>query len=179
MKLLAGLGNPGKKYSITRHNVGFLLIEKIMKDFTWPALKQNKNFQAKIGQTKLDEKKIIVALPQDYMNNSGESVKKISAYYKIKPENIIIIHDEIDLPLGKFKTSFNRGSAGHHGVQSIIDQLKTKNFWRVRIGVGPKIKSLNFPNERFVLENFKKDELKQFNDLFEFLSQEIIKLLKN
>jgi PTH1 family peptidyl-tRNA hydrolase len=179
MKLLVGLGNPGKKYSLTRHNVGFLLIENLIKTYQLPQLKLNKNFKALIVKTKLDDKNFFIALPQTYMNNSGQAVKKICSFYKIKPEDIIVAHDEIDLPLGKFKISFNRGSAGHQGVQSIINQLKTKNFWRLRIGVGPKIKSPSFPTERFVLENFKKDELKQFNDLFEILNQEIIKLLKN
>lgn len=178
MKLLIGLGNPGKKYLLNRHNVGFLFIDKMTQNFSWPVLKLNKNFQAKISKTKLDEKKIIVALPQTYMNNSGEVVKKISAYYKIKPQNIIVVHDEIDLPLGKFKASFDSRSAGHLGVQSIIDQLKTKSFWRLRIGIGPEKRPVNFSTEKFVLENFKKEELEKFSNLFTILNQEMIKLLE-
>lgn len=177
MKLLVGLGNPGKKYSLTRHNAGFLLIEKIIKTYQLPQLKLNKIFKTLIVKTKLDDKNLIIALPQTYMNNSGQAVKKICQYYKIKPEDIIIVHDDLDLNFGKFKISFDSRSAGHQGAQSIINELGTKKFYRLRIGIGPEKRPNNFSTEKFVLENFKKEELKQLENLFKILNQEMIKLI--
>ncbi|MEK7114725.1 MAG: aminoacyl-tRNA hydrolase, partial [Patescibacteria group bacterium] len=114
-RLIIGLGNPGKEYEKTYHNAGFLFVDYLI------------NSQLPITNYKLLKTDV-------YMNQSGNFVKKTLKKYKIKPEEILIVHDDSDIELGKYKISFGRGSAGHNGVQSIIDALKTKNFWRLRIG---------------------------------------------
>lgn len=136
MILIVGLGNPGKKYKKTRHNVGHLLIDEFPK---------RRNF--------------IIAKPQTFMNESGKAVKALVKFYKIKLESLWVVHDDIDLPIGTIRISKNRGAAGHKGVQSIIKELKTKDFWRIRIGIQPKTgKPKNV--EKFVLQKFEKEEEK-------------------
>jgi PTH1 family peptidyl-tRNA hydrolase len=136
MILIVGLGNPGKKYEKTRHNVGFMAIDKLKL---------------------LNIKKVILAKPKTFMNESGKEVKKIIKNLKLKIKNLIVIHDDLDLSLGRIKISVNRGAAGHKGVESIIKELGTKNFIRFRIG----IKSIsNFKTQNFVLSKFTKQEEK-------------------
>lgn len=120
MILVAGLGNPGKKYAKTRHNVGFGVIDALQKSLD-----------------SVRNKDVILLKPESFMNNSGKTILETLAYYKISTENLIVIHDEIDLPFGEIKISKDSSSAGHKGVQSIIDELKTKNFTRIRIGIKP------------------------------------------
>ena len=127
--LIVGLGNPGKKYEKTRHNVGFRVIDELEKE--------------------IFDENIILFKPQAFMNNSGRTVKKFFQNSKLKTQNLIVVHDDIDLLLGKIRISKNSSSGGHKGIQSIIDTLGTKNFTRIRIGIRPKFKC---NTERFVLE---------------------------
>ena len=149
--IIIGLGNPGKKYLNTRHNVGFEVIDQFAKESKFPEFKLAKKFNALVSK----EKETILAKPQTFMNNSGQSVKALFSFYK--PKELIIIHDDIDLPLGKIRVSKNRGSAGHKGVESIIKELGTKDFTRIRIGIQPE-KDIPQNVERFVLQKFKKQE---------------------
>lgn len=175
VKLIAGLGNPGKKYEKTRHNVGFLVINQIADDFQFSIFNFQLTFRAQIAEGTINGQKALLAKPQTFMNNSGEAVKKIADYYKIKPEDIWIVHDDIDLPLGEFKISRGQGSAGHKGVQSVIDELGTKEFNRVRLGIGPKQgKPANV--EDFVLQKFSKDEEKA---LREAVDKAILEIWRN
>lgn len=165
MKLIVGLGNPEDKYAGTRHNLGFDLVDKYIahalsvkeSDKFWSL---DKKFKAKIG--KIDE--LLFAKPETYMNLSGLSVKTLADYYKIKPEDIIILHDDLDLPLGHFKIRLGGAAAGHHGVESIIDSLKTDKFIRVRLGIGNlktksgEHKQTSFNVEHFVLQPFDQKE---------------------
>lgn len=151
MKLIVGLGNPGKKYERTRHNIGSRVI----------------------GELKLlDLKNVVLIKPATFMNESGAAVKKLIKNHKLKIEDLTVIHDDIDLPAGQFKISRNRGSAGHKGVQSIIKELGTKNFERVRIGICPL---LGKPEavEKFVLQNFTKSEEKILKDVIEKIVKEM------
>ncbi len=142
MILIVGLGNPGKKYKKTRHNVGWRVIDVLKKSLD-----------------SARDKDIILLKPQTYMNKSGKEVKSLITKYKIPISNLWVIHDDIDLLLGTIRVSKNIGSAGHKGVQSIIDELRTKNFTRIRIGILPKTgKPKNV--EKFVLEKFTKEEKK-------------------
>ncbi|MBU1179584.1 aminoacyl-tRNA hydrolase [Patescibacteria group bacterium] len=167
MKLIIGLGNPGQKYEKTRHNVGFMSVDFLQKKIDAPEFKFNKKCKAEIS--KADG--IILAKPQTFMNNSGEAVSKLLSFYKIEPEKIIVIHDDLDLELGKLRESKNRGSAGHNGAQSIIDGLGTKNFTRIRIGIGrPPIK---IPPESYVLQKFEKEELAAIKNVFEKILEKI------
>jgi PTH1 family peptidyl-tRNA hydrolase len=162
MIIIVGLGNPGKKFEKTRHNLGFLVIENLklkIKNFSY--WKYEKKFKAEISQGKIRNKKVILAKPQTFMNESGKSAKLLIKSYNLEPKNLIVIHDDIDLPLGKIRISAGRGSAGHKGVQSIIDELGTKNFVRFRIGIKPTTYNLQLTTiEKFVLQKFKKNEEK-------------------
>ena len=138
MILIIGLGNPGKKYENTRHNVGSRVIDELKL---------------------FDLESVVLAKPKTFMNESGKAVKNLLKNYHLKPNNLILIHDDIDLPLGRIRIAKNRGAAGHKGVQSIIDELGTKNFIRFRIGIRPKVGKPRNP-EKFVLQKFNKDEEK-------------------
>jgi len=168
--LVAGLGNPGKEYVKTRHNAGFMFVdyfrEKYREEFGFDDWQPCKRLKSEIGIGKSDKEKIILLKPQTFMNLSGEAVAAAKKYYKVKLEDIIIVHDDIDLALGKYKISQNSSSAGHNGVQNIIDILGTKNFTRLRIGVGnrgeKKPASLvgKIPTEKYVLGKFSVAEMK-------------------
>ena len=161
MIILVGLGNPGKKYLNTRHNIGFEVIDQIAKENKFPEFKLTKKFNALISENIINGKKIILAKPQTFMNNSGISIKKLIRNLKFEIQNLTVIHDDIDLPLGKIRVSKNRGSAGHKGVESIIKELGTKDFARIRIGIQSQPKWNHGPvrsTEEFVLQKFKKEE---------------------
>ena len=156
MVLIVGLGNPGIKYKRTRHNIGFRVLDKFQKENDFPDFKFSKKFNASISEKNTGKEKIILAKPKTFMNNSGQPAKKLTTYYSLPFINLIIVHDDIDLPLGKIRISKKRGSAGHKGVESIIKELGTKNFVRLRVGI--KNQELRIKNmEKFVLKNFTKE----------------------
>lgn len=144
MKLIVGLGNPGDKYENTRHNLGFMVVDKLLKDLTpsphsvWSSNDKVKSqiaiveWKPKIGEGE----KLILAKPQTFMNNSGQAVNSLASYYKVDPEDIWVAYDELDLPVGSMKIRFGGAAAGHHGVESILEHLKTDKFWRFRLGIG-------------------------------------------
>jgi peptidyl-tRNA hydrolase, PTH1 family len=155
MKLIVGLGNPDKKYKSTRHNLGFMAVENICQQVSglWE-LKPSK--ESKICRTKLADQDVIFLQPQTYMNESGKSVSEIVNLYKIATADIWVIHDDLDLPVGQARLSKNSSAAGHRGVQSIIDNLGTKDFYRFRIGIGKPTDQK--PTEDYVLEKFNTNE---------------------
>lgn len=157
MILIVGLGNPGKKYEKTRHNIGFLALDELSKKRGFKDWKENKSINCFFTRKDLANKDTELIKPSVFMNNSGSVVKSILKKHNLKPENVFIIHDDIDLPLGKMRIVQNRGSAGHKGVESIIKELKTNSFIRIRIGIQPKFGKPKNP-EKFVLENFSKEE---------------------
>ncbi|MBU4299127.1 aminoacyl-tRNA hydrolase [Patescibacteria group bacterium] len=180
MFLIVGLGNPGKKFEQTRHNIGFRAIDKIAANFPPPFIQKRAGFNAQISNGEIAGTKVILAKPQTFMNLSGKAVKILMSNVKCpapkgrgspnaverQMSNILVVHDDIDLPLGKIKISVGRSSAGHKGVQSIIDELGTKNFIRFRIGICPKTgKPKNA--ESFVLKKFSCDEGKIVNEVIE------------
>jgi len=135
--LIAGLGNPGEQYKNTPHSAGFLVVDELANAYGLE-LTDNKKLKSEVAEYKNGTNKIILAKPQTFMNKSGEAVKLLALYYKILPENVWIINDDVDLELGKIKIVKNRGSAGHKGVQDIMRKLKTQDFVRFRIGIRPK-----------------------------------------
>ena len=140
-----------------------MVIEELARQIKFSNWKINLKFNTSITQGIFNNEKIILAKPQTFMNNSGLSVKSLSDYYKISPEEILVIHDDIDLPLGEIRIQKKRGSAGHKGVQSIIEHLGTKNFIRIRIGIKSGIRNQEsgiIDTEKFVLQKFTKDEEK-------------------
>lgn len=134
IRLIVGLGNPGKKYQTTRHNIGFVFADLFQNNYP-----------------QFDYLK-----PQDFMNNSGISVVKKAKYSNIKPTEILVIHDDLDIGVGEWKLQFDRGSAGHNGVRSIVEHLGTQAFWRLRIGIGKSQEGI--PTEDYVLIPFSKAE---------------------
>lgn len=161
MILIIGLGNPGRKFQETRHNPGWLVLDLLQKkwnkEYGFSEWKKEKKFKAEISKGEVNNKKMILAKPLTFMNLSGQAVKSLISYYKIKPKDLIVVHDDVDLALGVNRIVKNRGSAGHKGVESIISYLKTKNFLRFRIGFKPKdrkIKNLN----KYVLNKFSQKE---------------------
>lgn len=163
MYLVCGLGNPGKNFHHTRHNVGFLVLERLLRDKKFPKFKIKKEFQGKISKGKIGEKEIILLQPQTFMNNSGVAVKLVLQNYGIAPKNLWIIHDDVSIPFGKIKVSFGKSPGGHKGVASIIEKLQTKEFFRIRIGIGPLPKDKLLKD--FVLEKFKKEERKKLKEV--------------
>ncbi|MGC9048622.1 MAG: aminoacyl-tRNA hydrolase [Patescibacteria group bacterium] len=159
MILIVGLGNPGKKYDLTRHNLGKTIVKNFAKSFDFPKFKIDKKLKSEISKNNIDNQEIILALPITYMNESGQSLKKLIINYHLSLINLWVIHDDIDLPLGKIRISKNRSSAGHKGVQSIIDYLGTQDFVRFRIGIQTAT-SKNLSSEKFVLQKFTKNEQK-------------------
>lgn len=169
MKLIVGLGNPGEKHEHTRHNLGFNIIDAIFKDYTSPknSFSLENKFKAEIAEINWKQKdgveeKVILAKPQTYMNNSGMAVTLISKFYKIDANDIWVVHDEVDLPLGAMKIRLGGSSAGHKGVSSIIDAIGTEMFWRFRIGIGAQRQKLEGkrlkPIDDFVLGTFGESE---------------------
>ncbi|MBU1031530.1 aminoacyl-tRNA hydrolase [Patescibacteria group bacterium] len=155
MKLIVGLGNPGEKYAQVRHNLGFRVVDELAESVkgqgeSW---KKEDKFKSEILNFTLNASPLTLVKPQTYMNNSGMAVRQLADYFKIATEDIIIIHDEMDLPLGKIKVRLGGAAAGHHGVESIIKTLGTDQFIRVRLGVEPLEGFIRQP-EKFVLEQF-------------------------
>ncbi len=185
MILVVGLGNPGQKYKNTRHNVGFRVVEELAKENDFPDFRISKRLGSEINEGEIAGQKIILAKPQTFMNNSGRAVKLLTKNYKLKTINLILVHDDIDLPLGKIKIVKNRGAAGHKGVESIIRELKTKNFIRFRVGIYPttdhrqqatsnKKQETRIKNiEDFVLKNFTKEEEKILKKVIEKMIEAI------
>lgn len=154
MYVIVGLGNPGNRYRFTRHNIGFMVLEKLARDFEID-LKQ-KSFDALWGKGKINGADVLLAMPQTFMNLSGTAVRQLVAFFKADVNNLIVIHDDLDLSLGTIRLKTGGGNAGHKGLASITANLGSSDFTRVRLGIGrPSDKSRI---EGYVLEPFKSDE---------------------
>ncbi len=173
MKLVVGLGNPGKKFAFTRHNVGFMVVEEILKDYSASSRFDKKSESIVYS---LDKDRIVVK-PQTFMNLSGRSVSGIVNFYKIPLENLLVVHDDVDLEFGEIKHQASHGSAGHNGVQSIIDNLGSNEFQRVRVGIG-KPENPNIKTEDWVLQRFSEPE-DQVGSLVQKASEIVINWLKD
>lgn len=171
MKLIVGLGNPGEEYKISRHNTGFIVLDNILGNkIEW---KQSPGTKALFCKDSVDKKPVLFLKPQTFMNNSGVAVSYTqNEKAKIKSEDIIVIYDDIDLPLGSLKISFNRSSGGHNGLESIIKKIKSREFIRIRIGISPSTPSGKIRKPKgeeailkFLLGKFKDDELKELKKI--------------
>lgn len=138
MIILVGLGNPGNEFMDTPHNLGRLCVECFTEQAGLPDFTAEKKFTALTSTSEVSGQKVVALLPETFMNKSGEAVAAAANFYKVSPENIWAAHDDIDLPLGSVRISFDGGSAGHHGIESIVEKLGTPNFWRFRIGIAPQ-----------------------------------------
>lgn len=166
MKVIVGLGNIGKEYDNTRHNVGFMCVDY----FVCEILKQELNYKTRDNylylETKYNDEKIVIIKPTTYMNLSGEAIVKAKKWYKVEDEDILVVYDDVDLDIGKFRYR-ETGSAGtHNGMRNIISMLKTENFKRIRIGIENR-DNKNIPLVDYVLSKFKNEELDiLYNNVF-------------
>lgn len=162
MKLVVGLGNPGDSYRNSRHNAGCIILDAFAQSqgFSWTS---NKKLASEVSVAR--ESGYILLKPQTFMNDSGKAVVKALKFFKLTPADLLVIHDDVDLGALQFKLAHNSSSAGHHGVQDIIDQLGTQDFTRIRVGVGrPVVTSTGaeravFDVEKYVLQDFSSDQL--------------------
>jgi PTH1 family peptidyl-tRNA hydrolase len=162
--LIVGLGNPGREYAFTRHNIGFMAVDALSKEYGTGG---DKVLFKSIARTALiDDQNVLLQKPQTFMNISGEAVGACARFYKTALENVIVLHDEIDIPFGTVKVKKGGGAAGHNGLKS-IDQLLGKDYWRVRLGIGhPGDKDMVSDH---VLSEFSKAEEKALEPLFKTL----------
>ncbi len=183
-KLIVGLGNPDEEYQNTRHNVGFMFLDYLLKKIDANDFAEDKKSNALVSKSKIEKTPVVLAKPLSFVNKSGEVVAKLAKFYKVKPADIIVIQDDLDIEFGSFKNSFEKNSGGHKGVESIIKALKTNKFYRLRIGTS--IRALLKAREQsdkkrdafvmdFVLTKFSpKDQdliKKMFPDIYERLLQ--------
>lgn len=160
MKIIVGLGNPEDKYKHTRHNAGFLALDFYLRGVE--TIHCESKFGSQICELHFAGNKTFFIKPQTFMNKSGEAVSEIMRFYKTIPSrDLLVVHDDTDLPFGTVREGFDSGSAGHNGVQNIIDELGSKEFKRVRIGVESRADKSQPPTDAFVLQNFTDDELKK------------------
>lgn len=157
MKIIVGLGNPGKEYELTRHNVGFYVLDKYLGDVKWKNFKQN----ALIYENNVNNEKVIFVKPLTYMNNSGEAIRDILKYYKAYIDDLLVIHDDIALQLGKNRIKYESSDGGHNGIKSIINCLGTNKFLRLKIGLA---KEYEVDTISYVLGKLSKKEIDQVNN---------------
>ena len=157
MKLIVGLGNPGIEYQFTPHNLGFLTIDRLANDIGVEV--RNRNCRALTGRAVIEEQQVLLAKPETYMNLSGMAVRELVGKYEADPgKDLIVVYDELDLPLGRIRIRQRGSSAGHNGMESIIGALGTQEFLRVRLGVGPDKKVSD--GAKYLLSPFRKAQLK-------------------
>ncbi|GIL16999.1 MAG: peptidyl-tRNA hydrolase [Oligoflexia bacterium] len=161
MWLIVGLGNPGPKYALTRHNIGFQCLDLYSQSINNPPW--NEEHKAHICKVKINDIPVIFAKPMTYMNKSGESVQALLHYYKISLENLIVVHDELDQPFGKMKIQKNRGHGGHNGIRSISELLGTQDYIRLKLGIG-RPPHPNMEVADYVLQKFSQEEQSQLAD---------------
>lgn len=169
MKLIVGLGNIGKEYEKTRHNAGFMVIDRLASKLNVSV--DNNKFKANIGVTNYKGEKVILMKPSTYMNLSGEAIIECVNFYKIPVEDILVIHDDKDLPLGSVRIRAQGSAGGQNGMKNIINHLHTQNIQRIRMGIGKndKIETCDF-----VLGKFSKEELKTFDEACDWASDAAI-----
>ena len=166
MILLVGLGNPGEKYTRNRHNIGFMAADAIVRRHSFSPLRSR--FQGLVSEGSFGGEKAIVLMPMTYMNESGRSVGEAMRFYKLTPDQVLVIHDELDLPPGQAKLKRGDGHAGHNGLRDIQSAFSSPDFWRLRIGIGhPRDFGLAQQVAAFVLNQPRPDELTQIEGVID------------
>ena len=181
MYYVVALGNPGEEYDNTRHNVGFLMLDYLVTEFNWSSPRSRMPYEGLYTEGKIDGVDVVGLFPSTFMNNSGLAVKKLVPSKEV--DNLVVIYDDVDLPLGKIKISKDRGDGGHNGIKSIIQHLGSKDFVRVRVGIAPLHAETGLPvrpeGERlgnYVLNKFSKRELEDL-EVVKVKVKEIMKLM--
>ncbi len=185
---ITGLGNPGKKYEGTRHNLGFEVVNELAKALNYPEpdvlnFKKEKKLQCQYLKIDYQKEKLILVKPETFMNFSGQAVKKVLNFFDIKLENFLLIHDDIDLSLDKeqARLSYDSSSAGHKGVESVIQELGTQQFYRLRLGIRNEkfLAGNKIPTEKFVLGKFLPVERKNKNNIIQSALKVIFNFLED
>lgn len=175
MYLIVGLGNPGEEYTRTRHNMGFEVIDKLAEKYNIKVSKHK--FDGLYGKGEIEGEKVVLLKPQTYMNLSGNAVGQFVSFFKVDQDEIIVIYDDIDIPTGTIKIR-KQGSAGsHNGMKSVINELATEKFPRIRIGTGTTEKIYDLVD--YVLEKIKEDEYKKLEESVDMAQEAIIQILQN
>lgn len=174
MKIFVGLGNPTPEYAATKHNVGFMLADSLANKLS--ATNWHEKFNALVAESFFDGEKILIVKPQTFMNLSGEAVAPIVNFYKIDVENLVVVHDDMDLPLGTIRLRPKGSGGGHHGIESIIQHLGTQNFPRIRIGVGRPPK--NWTVNHHVLSPFTQDDAQKISAAINELAPAVLCIFK-
>ena len=173
MFLIVGLGNPGTEYAATRHNIGFDMVTYLSDKYRIPM--SGKEGKAIVGKGLIEGQKVMLAQPQTYMNLSGESVRALMDYYKLSEEDVIILYDDISMPVGQVRIRPKGSAGGHNGIKSIIQHLGTQEFPRIKIGVGDK--PVNGDLVKHVLGRFSKEEDAMIRDVFELAERGLLALM--
>lgn len=159
MRLIVGLGNPGKEYAQTRHNLGWSIIDAFGQQLGVGDWRAERSYESDIVEYRSEtDERWLLAKPTTFMNNSGRAVANLARFYKVAPEDILVIHDELDLPLGTLRMRLGGSAAGHHGIESIAYQLGSDSFWRLRCGIASKTETRPNETSDFVLGRFSKEE---------------------
>lgn len=180
MHFIIGLGNPGIEYAATRHNVGRVLVERFARSLD-VSFSSDRNAQALTASATVGGAPLTLVLPETFMNRSGETARFLKEKQHARPEECIVVYDDVDLPLGTVRVTHGRGDGGHNGIKSLIEGFKTKDFIRIRVGIAPtsfwtgKVKrpAAGGPLERFVLGRFSRSEQGKLDDIFDRTSQAI------
>jgi peptidyl-tRNA hydrolase, PTH1 family len=169
--IIVGLGNPGEEYDGTRHNLGRMILDSFLKKNDWSEWKENKKLKALASEGRIGKNKAILLKPETFMNKSGDSVKSLITSKK-KAETLVVVHDDLDLPFGKIKISFNKSSGGHKGVESIMRAIKTESFIRLRLGISGETASGKIKKPQgedkvidAILGEFKKSEVDELKKI--------------
>lgn len=173
--IIAGLGNPGRKYAQTRHNIGFLVVDSLAQEAN--ASLDKTRFDSQYVKVRVGGRDIFLLKPQSYMNRSGIPIRQFASYYKVTMDNLIVVHDDMDLSFGQAKIVKNRGHGGHNGVRSIIGEFGSRDFIRVRAGVGHPGVAREVTGH--VLGRFAPDEQKQLGHVVENSKNACLSILKN
>lgn len=155
MKLVVGLGNPGIKYAMTRHNVGFFVIDRLSEQWQMPT-KTHHKWNAEIAEGRIRGEKVVLFKPQTYMNRSGEAVRPVVEYFNIDLDDIVVIYDDLDLPPGKIRLRLKGSAGGHNGMRSVIHHVGSETFKRIRVGIGRPVPPMSVTD--YVLTSFAKEE---------------------
>ena len=176
MKLIVGLGNPGREYAATRHNIGFMVADRLARELGVAV--EKKMFKALVGQGRINGEKVALAKPQTYMNLSGEAVGALLNWHKLAAGDLIVIYDDLDLPPGKLRIRPEGGPGGHKGMQSIIQALGTENFTRVRVGIGrPAIPG--FESVDYVLGRLEGDDAKVVGEALDLAAEAVLCVVRD
>jgi len=189
--IIAGLGNPGEEYANTRHNTGRIILDAIRQEYSKEDFEYNKKINALVAEGKIGKEKVTLVAPETFMNNSGKAVGplvKVKNNVKLKiktADNLVVIYDDFNLPLGRIRISYNRSSGGHNGLESIIKEVKTEAFLRIRIGVAPETAKGNAKTphgdekiEKFILGPYKDDEMKELKKVTKKVVEAVLVLIK-